>query len=101
VDTCHCLSLTTRPEALPLWDTYEPSSPLSCGVCPAPGAERGVAAGGWGWGSREALPWTRHKNTVCFSYPFLKPQIASSSLCHNPSQRAPKYSSNRAIPLRL
>src|SRR5262245_64182517 len=26
---------------LPLWDTYEPSSPPSCGVCLAPGAGRG------------------------------------------------------------
>ena len=31
------------PEAFPLWDPSEPSSPPSCGVCPTSGVERGVA----------------------------------------------------------
>jgi hypothetical protein len=37
------LSKTACPEAFPLWDTAEPSSPPSCGVCPTSGVERGVA----------------------------------------------------------
>ena len=37
------LSKTACPEAFPLWDPSEPSSPPSCGVCPTSGVERGVA----------------------------------------------------------
>ena len=43
------LSKTARPEAFPLWDTYEPYATPSCEVCPTQGQSRGrgVAAGGW------------------------------------------------------
>src|SRR5262249_50175250 len=39
----HQLAKTTRPEACPLWNTWEAYFPPSCGLCPARGVERGAA----------------------------------------------------------
>jgi hypothetical protein len=74
-DTGHCPPLTAHPEVFSLWDTYEPSSPPSCGVCLAPGAERGVAAGWWGWSSRGGR--SRRYGTKCLGscYPLPSQQL--------------------------
>src|SRR2546428_7749635 len=40
-----------------------------------------MAAGGWRWGLQGALPWTRHKNAVCFSYPFPSQQLQQRIEC--------------------
>src|SRR4029450_10962306 len=72
---CHCPSLTAHPEVVLLWDLYEPSSPPSCGVCLAPGAERCVTAGRWRWWLQGAPPVDTAQQCRFFSYPLPSQQF--------------------------
>jgi hypothetical protein len=64
--------------AFPLWDTYEPYSPPSCGVCPA--GHRAPSGSGAHWRAPGGtLPRRLRKKAVCFSYPLSRKKRRSSS----------------------